>query len=250
MSIYEEWKGIQCNEADAEVQWPKSKHGCSLWSQFHREMDDGHAIYQLRNWFCHEFGRRNTVLDLEKERSDTLLKAYQKLLPLLGGLITKLEAALEDDGAWAEISLAQARLQAGVWPEYGEDCAAVKEAIRAEEEKLRLERIAHEESFKAMILRSEVEGRARSARSQEGAATAWPAEDWIQTEVEESVWYQEDKDLGEAKIEKVDDSASGNDVEEMSSDDEITRDGFPCDFAREEQAYESRYDDKEQNKRT
>lgn len=175
--FYEEYKAIKYD--DYTYQWPRGEYPESGWASFTRAMDQDQPIYQLRNWFSHELGRRTVTLGQEKENFGKLLSAYQDFLPVLEELMGKLEAGLEDGDAWASSPVVAERKHDPQLPAYSHDCEAVLLRIRQQDE-------AREERMKE----AERQYRARSARAEEEERDPWGCEEWVQTEEVGEEWGQ------------------------------------------------------------
>ncbi|CAN9365242.1 unnamed protein product [Alternaria alternata] len=142
VGFYEDWKEIKY---EAAFKWPVSEHAGSLWTIFARAMDQDRSIYEMRNWFSHDFGKRGGTLKVENEKFNGLQEAYKSLLPGLTELLAKLELALQDEAAWVSESKVKARKYEENQPEYTRDTMAVQ-----------LELVARQEKFIAMTKRIEI----------------------------------------------------------------------------------------------
>jgi len=173
--FYEEYKAIKYN--DYSYNWPQSQYPESLWTSFTRAMDQDRPVYQLRNWFSHELGRRTVTLAQEKEKFGQLLSVYQDVLPVLEELIGKLEAGLDDGDAWAPSPAIAERKHDSQQAAYSHDCEAVLRRIR-EQEEAREERVrASERLYQANLIRMEEEKR-----------DPWGCGEWVQTEEVGEEW--------------------------------------------------------------
>jgi hypothetical protein len=131
VSIFEEWKQMSF----ASAHWLWSQHGESLWTRVYYATN--YPFSDVRNWFSHQNGKRNTTLGEEQKTWKKLLKKYKDLLPVASELIIKLEAALEDEEAWERDASADAQSVNKQQSHYTTDCLAVLEVIAAEHQKSR-----------------------------------------------------------------------------------------------------------------
>jgi hypothetical protein len=133
VSIYEEWKEIMYSSA---VNWPWSQYEESLWNRVSHAMN--FPMYEGRNWFSHDFGKRKTTLEEEQGHWKTLLQEYKDLLPVVSKLVEKLEAVLDDEAAWVQEggALTNAKTQ----PRYAYECVAVLMVIAAVHQKSRAQK--------------------------------------------------------------------------------------------------------------
>ncbi|KAH9878871.1 hypothetical protein J1614_002306 [Plenodomus biglobosus] len=174
---YEEVKALKYN--DYRYNWPEAPYNESLWTRFWWAMAEDSPIYQMRNWFSHELGRKNTTLEQEKEKFDTLLQAYRDLLPVLEELKGKLGAALEDDAAWALHAEVRAKMHDPNQPAYSLDCEAVVLRIKQKEEEI--------------AARLEEETRlyeARLVQMEEEKSNPWGSSNWDYVDVVNEEWSQ------------------------------------------------------------
>jgi hypothetical protein len=130
VSIYEEWKDIKYGSA---YNWPRSPYSKSLWTEFSHAMKL--KMWEARNWFSHNFGKRKTTLEEEKEQWCRLLQEYRELLPVIEELVGKLEAALGDEGAW--MGSGDAFVKDKIQPYYARDCIAVQLLVAVGHQKRR-----------------------------------------------------------------------------------------------------------------
>ncbi|KAH3914378.1 hypothetical protein HBH56_088580 [Parastagonospora nodorum] len=89
-----------------------------------------HSVYCV-------FGIKESTLKQEQEKFETLIEHYKMLYPLVGELVEKLEAGLEDEAAWCRIiDFNDRRLACGAeLPCYTGDCEAVQLRLTLEQEK-------------------------------------------------------------------------------------------------------------------
>jgi hypothetical protein len=135
VGAYEDWKEIKY---ESMIKWPTSEHDGSLWNIFSRAMAQDQPIYEMRNWFSHDFGKRGGALEEENERFKGLQEAYKSFLPTLAELQLKLEEALQDEAAWVGHSEAKARRYEEDLPEYTKDTMVVQLKLEAARKKLEL----------------------------------------------------------------------------------------------------------------
>ncbi|KAG9188175.1 hypothetical protein G6011_02098 [Alternaria panax] len=167
VGFYEDWKDIKYG---TEIKWPKPEHAGSLWKVFARAMDQDRPIYEMRNWFSHDFGKRGGTLDVENERFNGLQEAYESLLPSLTELLAKLELAIQDEAAWKPESTVKAQKCEQNQPEYTKDTMVVQ-----------LELAARQEKLIAMTKQVEIDHAVRLARLEEGL-DLWVDEEWVMKE--------------------------------------------------------------------
>jgi hypothetical protein len=167
VGLYEDWKAIKYESA---VKWPVSPYAGSLWRTFAKTMDQDQPIYEMRNWFSHDFGKRGGTLEVENEKFTGLQEAYGSSLPCLTEMLLKLEEGLQDEAAWVGQSEVKARRNEEDQPEYTKDTMVVQLEIAA----------AHEK-FLASMKQAEIEFAARVARTENGE-DAWGCEEWVMTE--------------------------------------------------------------------
>ncbi|KAF1842820.1 uncharacterized protein K460DRAFT_356632 [Cucurbitaria berberidis CBS 394.84] len=175
ISFYEEWKAIKYEEH--AWTWPKSKYSSSLWRTFQRAMDQNRPIYELRNWFSHEYGVRRTTVEAEQEQFERLLQEYKDLQPILKELIVNLEAGLEDILAWGNpYDVSSRSLLDDKQPGYTQDCKAVCLKIKKREENILIKRRQVDIEYEAR--------RTRVARGED----PWGGEESVQTTEKVEEW--------------------------------------------------------------
>jgi hypothetical protein len=179
VSIYEEWKEIMYSSA---VNWPWSQYEESLWNRVSHAMN--FPMYEARNWFSHDFGKRKTTLEEEQEHWKTLLQEYKDLLPVVSKLVEKLEAALDDEAAWVQEggALTNAKTQ----PRYAYECVAVLMVIAAVHQKSRAQ--------KRQALLDKLD---YAARKEYELRLPWKYQPWIQRDVSEAESDPEDDKVEE-----------------------------------------------------
>ena len=220
VGFYEDRKEIKY---EAAFKWPVSEHAGSLWTIFARAMDQDRSIYEMRNWFSHDFGKRGGTLNVENEKFNGLQEAYKSLLPGLTELLAKLELALQDEAAWVSESKVKARKYEENQPEYTRDTMAVQ-----------LELVARQEKFIAMTKRIEINDAAEA--------------EWVVKEVEGEEWVSDTEEgvIPWANIGEVNESLwdYASNTDEDSS--ECTED-LPASSSQDpdDWAYDSGYEDDE-----
>ncbi|KNG44618.1 hypothetical protein TW65_08543 [Stemphylium lycopersici] len=178
VGFYEEWKVMKY---ESRIKWPVSPNKGSLWNTFARAMDQDRPIYEMRNWFSHEFGKRTATLEEENEKFEELLQEYIDFLPSLSSLLKKLEAALNDEAVWAPESAIKARQVREGQPEYMRDSKTVQEELAAEHQRW-LERMKQEE----------VDAEARLAQVKANLEDPWACEEWEKMKQEGEEWGSSD----------------------------------------------------------
>lgn len=118
------------------MNWPVFPFKESVWSVLGHSLEMG-TIYQIRNWCSHELSTKESTLKQEQERFETLLEHYKMLHPIVGDLMEKLEAGLEDEAAWCGImDFNDRRLACGAeLPWHTKDYEAVKARLASEQER-------------------------------------------------------------------------------------------------------------------
>ncbi|CAN9281194.1 unnamed protein product [Alternaria alternata] len=120
-----------------------SEHAGSLWTIFARAMDQDRSIYEMRNWFSHDFA--------------------------------KLELALQDEAAWVSESKVKARKYEENQPEYTRDTMAVQLELVARQEKFiaMTKRIEINDAAEAEWVVKEVEGEEWVSDTEEVNESLW-----------------------------------------------------------------------------
>ncbi|KAL1795192.1 hypothetical protein ACET3X_007008 [Alternaria dauci] len=222
VGFYEDWKEIKY---EAAFKWPVAEHAGSLWRIFARAMDQDRPIYEMRNWFSHDFGKRGGSVEVENEKFNGLQEAYESLLPDLTELLSKLEQALQDEAAWVSEPEVKARKYEENQPEYTRDTMVVQ-----------LELAARQEKLYAMMKLVEVD----PAAQEEWVMEEVVGEEWLISNPEEGV-------ISWANIGEVDESlwdyASSTDDDTLQWTEDVPASSVqdPSDWA-----YDSGYEDDEE----
>jgi hypothetical protein len=135
VAIVEQYKNIRF---EYTMKWPASPFTESVWTVLGQSMEWG-ILYSCRNSCSHNFGVKDVTAEEENKMFEMVVKHYKMLLPLVEGLVNKLEAAVEDEAAWdgsvQELNARYLALEEGV-PWYSEDCEAVQLQIVLQQERL------------------------------------------------------------------------------------------------------------------